>query len=237
MLKREFASNKSMLRQLVKDYKWLIVAGLILFLPSIVIFAVKPTVLPYCPIKELCSFYPNLLGVFTSIFIYDSWTNIFAFAIFFVFLWGIELFARDYVRPRRADFAAVFMYVAGISANIIDIAYNHNIISFGPSGVVYGFTGIVVSLSLINILLPNWEQGKGPITKIENKAYLIINLIVFLFFFVWIFFYPGSFISKSQGVNYEVHGVAFLIGFVGTFLRAIILRIRNMPQPRYVIDK
>ena len=48
MLKREFSSYRGMLRQLVKDYKWLIIAGLILFLPSIMIYAAKPTILPYC---------------------------------------------------------------------------------------------------------------------------------------------------------------------------------------------
>ncbi|MCW1294889.1 MAG: hypothetical protein OH338_01160 [Candidatus Parvarchaeota archaeon] len=237
MLKREFSSYRGMLRELVKDYKWLIIAGLILFLPSIMIYAAKPTILPYCPVKELCSAYSTPWGAFTSIFIYDSWTNIFAFVIFFVFLWAIEIFARDYVRPRRANFAAIFMYVAGISASLIEIAYNRNIISFGPSGVVYGFIGIVVSLSLINILLPNWERGKDYITKIEDKTYFIINLIVFLFFFVWIFFYPASFISKSQGVNYAVHGIAFIIGFLGTFVRAVILRIKNLPQPKYVLEK
>ncbi|MCL4397391.1 rhomboid family intramembrane serine protease [Candidatus Parvarchaeota archaeon] len=237
MLKEEFSSNKGMLRQLVKDYKWLIIAGLVLFLPSIMIYAAKPTILPYCPVKELCSAYSTPWGAFTSIFIYDSWTNIFAFAVFFVFLWAMEIFARDYVRPRRANFTAIFMYVAGISANLIDIAYKHNVISFGPSGVVYAFIGIVVSLSLINILLPNWERGKNDITKIEDKTYVIINLIVFVFFFLWIFFYPASFISKSQGVNYAVHGIAFLIGFVGTFARAVVLRIKHMPQPKYVLEK
>ena len=237
MLKREFSSYRGMLRELVKDYKWLIIAGLILFLPSIMIYAAKPTILPYCPVKELCSAYSTPWGAFTSIFIYDSWTNIFAFVIFFVFLWATEIFARDYVRPRRANFAAIFMYVAGISASLIEIAYNHNIISFGPSGVVYGFIGIVVSLSLINILLPNWERGKDNITKIEDKAYFIINLIVFLFFFVWIFFYPASFISKSQGVNYAVHGIAFIIGFLGTFVRAVIIKIKRIPQPKYVLEK
>ncbi|MCW1299326.1 MAG: hypothetical protein QXD02_03340, partial [Candidatus Parvarchaeum sp.] len=103
--------------------------------------------------------------------------------------------------------------------------------------VVYGFICIVVSLSLINILPPNWERGKDYITKIEDKTYFIINLIVFLFFFVWIFFYPASFISKSQGVNYAVHGIAFIIGFLGTFVRAVILRIKNLPQPKYVLEK
>ena len=38
MLKREFSSYRGMLRELVKDYKWLIIAGLILFLPSIMIY-------------------------------------------------------------------------------------------------------------------------------------------------------------------------------------------------------
>ena len=237
MLKREFSSYKEMLRQLAKDYKWLIIAGLVLFLPSIIIYAAKPTILPYCPINQLCSAYSTPWGAFTSIFIYDSWTNIFAFVIFFIFLWAMEVFARGYVRPRRANFAAIFMYVAGILAGLIEIAHNHNIVSFGPSSVVYAFIGIVVSLSLINILLPNWERGKDEITKIEDKTYFIINLIVFLFFFVWIFFDPASFISKAPNVNYAVHGIAFLIGFVGTFVRAVILRIKHMPQPKYVLGR
>ncbi|MGC8533791.1 MAG: hypothetical protein ACP5MV_04170 [Candidatus Parvarchaeum sp.] len=237
MLKREFSSYHGIYKQAIKDYKWLIIAGLVLFLPSIIIYSIKPTALPYCPVEQLCSSYSTPLGAFTSIFIYDSWTNILAFVVFFVFLWAIEIFARDYVRPRRANFAAVFMYVSGISANLIEIAYNHNIISFGPSGVVYAFIGIIVSFSVINILLPNWERGKDSITKIEDKGYVLINLIVFVFFFLWIFFSPGSFISKAPNVNYAVHGIAFTIGFVGTFVRAIILRIRDMPEPKYMLRK
>ncbi len=232
----ELNSYKELYKGFIKNYKWLIIAALILFLPSIIIYSIKPTVLPYCPIKELCSSYSNPLGSFTSIFIYDSWTNVFAFAIFFVFLWSIEVFARDYVKIRRAKFAAVFMYIGGISANLIDIAYQHNVISYGPSGVVYAFMGIVVSLSLINILLPNWERGKDKIAEVIDKSYVVINLMVFLFFFLWIFFYPGSFISKAPNVNYTVHGIAFIIGFVGTFIRAVVLRIKNMPLKRYRLD-
>ncbi len=236
MLKKGSYSYKESYKQFIKTYKWLIIAGLILFLPSIVIYSIKPTVLPYCPISQLCSAYSNPLGSFTSIFIYDSWTNMLAFVIFFAFLWGIEVFARDYVKARRVKFAAVFMYVGGISANFIDIAYKHNVISYGPSGVVYAFIGIVISLSLINILLPNWERGKDEIIKIRDRGYVAINIMVFVFFFLWIFFYPGSFISKAPNVNYAVHGIAFIIGFVGTFIRAVVLRIKNMPIKRYRLN-
>ena len=159
-----------------------------------------------------------------------------AFVIFFAFLWGIEAFARDYVKPRRVKFAAVFMYVGGISANLIGIAYKHNVISYGPSGVVYAFMGIVISLSLINILLPNWERWKDEITRILIATYPLSNILVFVFFFLWIIFYPGSFISKGPGVNYAVHGIAFIIGFVGTFIRAVVLRIKNMPIKRYRLN-
>ena len=121
-----------------------------------------------------------------------------AFVIFFAFLWGIEAFARDYVKPRRVKFAAVFMYVGGISANLIGIAYNHNVISYGPSGVVYAFIGIVISLSLINILLPNWERWKDEITRI--RAGDMLRLIYWFLYFssFGYFFIPGASYPRDQ---------------------------------------
>ncbi len=214
--------EKLNIKDFYTDYKWLIIAGVILFLPGMIFFILHPYKVPVCPVNFLCAGHSTLFGAVTSVFLFDSVSNIFVFAGYLVVFWAVNLMLSRNIRQKRDKFAALSMFAAGITANIIDIIIAPGVISYGSSGVVYAFTGIVLGFIILNLFLSPMPLSFSVFTKRkkhkEEFFYFLSNLCLLLIILSFIFLDTGNFLSKAPGINVPVHGISLLLGLIAVVI-------------------
>jgi membrane associated rhomboid family serine protease len=154
---------------------------------------------------------------------FDTWNNLYLFAdVGIVFLFSNFVYSPGETR-RRCTFAVVSMFASGVIPNILLIAIHPTEEVYGPSGVVYGFIGIVVGLSMFNIFPARWEgltlKGLGAYYLVpSNIALTILNFLVLATLFVFLIGDTSQFLSVAPNVNVFGHSLGFAMGFLSAYL-------------------
>ena len=208
----------------VKQYSILLLAGFVLFVPSIFFPPVNPPtpILSACNYTEFCSNIATPWGALTSVFMFDGWNN----ASFFVEL-GVMFLATNFVYSEhetrgRCKYAFLSMFVCGILPNVILLAIRPNWTIYGSSGVIYSFLGIVMGLSFFNMLPPTFKgltvgRLKAYYSSSRSLALLSLNAIVFVSLFFFLFTNADLFFSSGPNVNVFAHALGFGFGFFSTY--------------------
>ena len=144
---------KKTLTEFILDYKWLIIGGLILFVPSLILLKFFPVNPNGCTINGFCLTLSSLWGAVTSIFIFDSWINIPVFITLLLIFVFIEYVLPKETIKKQARYSSALMYLTGIAANLVYIILAPTKLSQGPSGVIEGLYGIIFGLTFVNILI------------------------------------------------------------------------------------
>lgn len=199
----------------LQNYKWLIIAAALLVLPSIIIMYANPG-----SIQNACSVLPcssgtTPLGAILSLFTFDTWIDVMYAVVGVFLLWLINRKMSNEIQSSRSAFAAVFMYASAIFVNLVYIAIAPSGSSFYGPSAVYGLAAILLAFNIINLILL-----RGSLTQNEKYA----NIIVFIIMMIWLYFNKHSFVSVLPGVPMQIHGIVFIIGFVGTIIYGIITK-------------
>lgn len=217
------------------DYKALLAAGSVLFGPSALLSLIPPnlTSLGICS-TMLCTHGSTMWGIVTSVFLYDSWTNIPSyFAILIVYAqFSDQLDPIE--RRRRAKFAAAAMFGAAFVANAFWVHFLPSTYSWGPSGVVYGLWGVMLAYTLFDGM-PKSPKGLDPRRwydgKKERKA-AFGSLAMFAATTVMLTTETSVFLSAGPGINVFVHGVSFMGGYFAAHVYRWAYGRRPLPWSR-----
>ncbi len=202
---------------LLKDYRILFLAGVILFLPSILApslanLSAAPTI---CGALMLCTHGSTPWGAVTSVFLYDAWANIPAyFAILATYVAFSDSIGPD-ERRNRGRFAAVTIFPVATLANVLWMLARPTTYSWGPSGVVYALWGILFAFTLQDGL-PQHAKHLDPRTWYNSKketSSALSNLAIFAATAMIMVVEPAQFLSAGPNINVFAHGVSFLGGY------------------------
>ena len=208
--------------RLLRDYKMLFIAGAVLFGPSLILplMTTGSEALAICNTTLLCTHGATPWGAATSIFLFDSWTNIPAYfgilATYVAFSDSVDQTERQ----RRARFASVTIFILAIAANVLWMHFLPWTHSYGPSGVVYALWGVLLAFTLFDGLPSHpknfdvrlWYKDK------KERSSALGNLMVFGFTAFMLASNPLAFLSAGPGVNIFAHGVSFLGGYSAAHL-------------------
>lgn len=214
------------LKKFLSNYKWLVIIGFIIFMPGAIFFIIHPYIIPNCPLTALCSSGATPLGAIASIFLYDSWLNIVAFAVYVLVFYITNLMISSRLKQARAIFAASVILIGAVFANVFDILIAPNVVSYGSSGALYALEGVLLGFILINLVLSPVRFNRKTITHWrKHKKELVhpfANALFGAVILMLILFDTGSFLSAAPGVNVPVHGIAFLFGFIITLIMSFV---------------
>jgi membrane associated rhomboid family serine protease len=153
-------------------------------------------------------------GVFTSIFVHNSWQHLllnmvglFLFVIFFTS-------ANSTLSTRSKKEFQIFFLISALGlavvSNFLWIAFNTGS-SVGASGLVYGVMGIVTSSCILNGLQ---ALGRKHLRKqsTQTMGIVLMNIVLGISLVFEVFQNPQVFLNISEGVNIIVHGVSFVLG-------------------------
>lgn len=162
------------------------------------------------------------IGIFTSLFVYDGWTNIVVFMGVGIFYYISNLYVPEENQMKRTWSITLAIFSAAILANYLWLFTDPSKPSIGQSGVVYALIGVMMIFALHNVFTLNkdslkyiWKslktRHKAHLNKLELSA--VMSIPVFAIFFYQIVSSPSVFLSKGTNINYFVHGVSFLLAF------------------------
>ena len=122
-------------RQSAGEYWPLILAGAVLFVPSLVLFPFTNALPPLqmCRTTLLCASGVSPWGVVTSIFIYDSWANFILFAMLVIIFALTHFLVSKQERWRRQKFVIISMFLVAIGLNVVWVLLARRIASLGPA--------------------------------------------------------------------------------------------------------
>lgn len=172
-----------------------------------------------CRETLLCTAWISPWGIVTSLFIYDSWSNIVFYATIAVFFVITQFLLPKEERRRRQIFLVIAMYLIAVIANLVWIILRPSYGTYGSSGVVYAEWGIVSGFALFNTLFRDTEN-KRLLLFSKNKlkrAWAGVNLVTIAGFVLYLFLDPSLFLNESPGVNVFAHAIAFLGGFFSIY--------------------
>jgi membrane associated rhomboid family serine protease len=161
----------------------------------------------------------NWWGIATSLLVHLSPTHIFDDAISIVVLSGLMYllvnWKSDWSPPILA--LCILPFLAAITADAVYYVLSPNPMAAGSSGVSYGMMGVILAYSGNSVLRGLQERGAITIDKLrespkETLRPIAMHLGVFLTLAGQVFTSPASFLNAEPGVNYGVHGLAFVIG-------------------------
>ena len=178
-------------------------------------------------------------GIVTSLFVHagqqhliDNVKGLSIFLFFFVFT---NLHLSGARLKRRVFFSSLLIFASATLSNAISILLMPHIAAVGASGLVYALVGVTLGFSLSNaaellkspdaLETEDIEGTSGPETELmKNRflrtfryAFLLVNMIFIVFFFVLFLRSPQQFLNVNPGVNSLVHALAFLISLVVVF--------------------
>jgi hypothetical protein len=222
---------KKTLTEFILDYKWLIIGGLILFVPSLILLKFFPVNPNGCTINGFCLTLSSLWGAVTSIFIFDSWINIPVFITLLLIFVFIEYVLPKETIKKQARYSSALMYLTGIAANLVYIILAPTKLSQGPSGVIEGLYGIIFGLTFVNILINPIFKFKlsyfNPRNHKRNEfLYYSANITVLLVILISIESNTYGFLGAGPGINSAVHGIAFILGLVSAIVLGYIEKFR-----------
>lgn len=215
-------------------YGLLLLAGVLLFAPANFLPPLNPStpILAACEYTALCASSRTPWGVVTSIFMFDGWDNVGVFVeLAAVFMVSNFVFSPQETR-RRCSFAVASMYVSGIVPNALFLALRPGVQFFGPSGVIYGFLGVTLALSIFNIFPPGLRRG-GGITltayyqNMRNFGLAVLNLFVFVSLFGFLVVNTSLFLGAGPNVDVFAHGLGFLLGLASGYLYWYLTQVRR----------
>jgi hypothetical protein len=206
----------------IREYLPIIIAGMFLFLPSLVLFPVTssyPNALEMCRQTLLCSARISPWGIVTSLFIYDSWANFVLYAILVIFFILTQFLISEGERRKRQIFLSVVMYIIAIVVNLVWIVLAPSSGTYGPSGVLYAAWGVVSGFALFNGLSLDQVTRRLRIFSQNRviRAWAVVNLFTIAVFVLYLGSDTSLFLSESRGVNLFAHGMSFLGGFFATY--------------------
>ena len=216
-MKRTLANNSKSRKFMA--YFWVILVGVVLFLPNYLF-------IPYlhlnksCPLSPFCSSISTPWGAFTSLFVFDGWTNLYGFIMWFAFLFLITVFMSADLVEDYAKFIALALFPIAIASNGIELivwaVYNITALSYGASTLTYAFLGLLFGLSA-SVLAQNFKEHSW------NDLVTVINAVVFGGILVCVIFFSSTLFSVAPHVGYIVHEIGFLIGTIAMFVYAKIV--------------
>jgi hypothetical protein len=203
--------------ELLLDYKYLMVAGAVLFGTSLVLPLV-PTgfgASAFCNATMLCTHGTTPWGTVTSVFLYDGWSNILLYFIILVMYIAFSDRVDSGERRRRARFGSVAIFGVATIANALWLHFVPMAYSWGSSGVVYALWGFLLAFTLFDGM-PRNPKSLDPRTWYASKqerGSAMGNLMVFSMTAIMLVSGPSAFLSSGPGVNVFAHGVSFLGGY------------------------
>lgn len=215
---KEILANSSKFIKFIA-YLWVILVGLALFLPNYLL-------IPYlhfnesCPLSTFCSSVSTPLGTFTSLFIFDGWANLYAFIMWFAFLFLITVFMSANLVKAYTKFIALSLFPISIIGNGIGLIFfairGITAQAYGASTLTYVFLGLLFGLSA-SILVENLNKHTW-----KNSVFLT-NLVFLCGVVAGILVAPAALFSIAPHVDYSVHEVSFLLGTVFMILYAKLI--------------
>lgn len=204
------------------DYKWILLAGAVLFLPSLALLAIYPGAQANaCGITGLCGSASTPWGAISSLFLYDGWTNVLFFIGSIVLFFELSLALPNKFIKKRVVFATISMFAIGIGVNVLQIVFVHGILYYGPSGVLYAFFGLIFGFAILDTLESPFRVKLHGILDLKSRqalSHFVVNVIILLMISGWIYIDTGGFLSKAPNVDYAAHGMAFLGGMIVTLV-------------------
>ncbi len=216
---RKTLTDDSKFRKFIA-YFWIVLIGLVLFLPNYLS-------IPYlnlnksCPLYPFCSSISTPWGAFTSLFVFDGWTNLYAFILWFMFLLLITVSMSADLVEKYTKFIVMALFPLSIFSNAVGwviLAVQGLATPYaGASTFTYVFLGLLFGLST-PVLIQNFRK-MGLKNLVTNPVFLI-NLV----FVITAVYYIASTLLTSFSIPHTdyVHEVSFLIGVV-----SIIAYVRN----------
>jgi membrane associated rhomboid family serine protease len=206
-------------------YGLILLAGVVLFAPANFLPPLNPStpILSACNYTALCASSRTPWGAVTSIFMFDTSNNIGLFAdLAVVFLFSNFVYSPQETR-RRCSFVVASMYVSGIIPNLLSLVLRPNVQFYGPSGVVYGFLGVVLGLSIFNLFPSKLEGLNFPKLRtyylnLRNSTLAVLSAVVFVYVFGLFVTNPAAFLSVGPNVNVFAHSLGFILGFASTYI-------------------
>ena len=207
-------------------YLWVIIAGAALFLPNYLL-------IPYlhsnksCPLLPFCNSVSTPWGAFTSLFIFDGWTNLYAFIIWFSFLFLLTVFMSQALFKVYTKTIALALFPISIISNGIVIVVNaiHGLTlpDYGASTFVYVFLGLLFGLSA-SITIFGLDKHSW------NNAVFLVNIAFLCIISVFVLFLSSVIFSIAPHIDYIVHEIAFLLGtiFMLVYSKLVIFRKRYL---------
>jgi membrane associated rhomboid family serine protease len=182
-----------------------------------------------CKATLLCSARISPWGVVTSLFIYDSWTNLVSYGVLSAFFVVTHFLLSREERLRREVFFAIVMYAVAIVGNLIGIFLAPTNGTYGPSGALYAFWGLVSGFALFNGLSVDPERKRLRLfsKNIATRAWAAVNLFTTVCFVLYLGLDTSQFLSAGLGVNVFAHGIGFLGGLFSTYVYRFLNR--NIP--------
>lgn len=199
------------------------------FLPAfilfLIVFGIGLLVLLFAPYaytssSSLTASMNNAWGIFTSIFVNDSFFDYVqetsGFLIGITFLMLSSWMFKSPERKTRALLYAIGSLFIGVIATEMWLFLPHaGHYSYGPSGVAYAGMGIVFSLTLTNLLIVALKLRRfREYTKMQVVLMAISPIIAFAIA-EQVIFNPVAFFNIGPGVNSLLHELSFLFGVLG----------------------
>ena len=210
-------------------YLWVIIAGAVLFLPNYLL-------IPYlnynkiCPLSPFCSSVSTPWGTFTSLFIFDGWANLYAFIIWFAFLFLITIFmSADMIKICTKSIALALFPISIISngmALLIDAIHGITLPAYGASTLTYAFLGLLFGLSA-SIIIHGLNKHSW-----KNQVFLT-NTAFFFIITAGILFANAVLFSIAPHVDYAAHEIAFLFGAIFMIVYAKLVVFSKRYSPLY----
>lgn len=205
--------------ELLSDSLFLIIVGMVYYF-------VTRFVPPYNVLYNVNANFP--WGIFTSIFVPDTWQNfgLYAFCIVLFMISAYRL-PRVVVR-KRAIFLTIFMFVIAILSDYYWVMTFPSEESFGQSGVIFALYGLVTALCGSNIMYfrsnlrykTELDESKKK-TEEKISLYSVVIAVVLLLYPV---FQPKVFFMEGYHVAYQIHEFSFVVGVVFGIVCVALLR-------------
>lgn len=178
-------------------------------------------------------------GIVTSLFVHageqhliDNLRGLSIFLFLFIFT---NLHLSETRLKMRVFFSSLLIFASALLSNAVSILLMPDIAAVGASGLVYALIGVTLGFSLSNAveLLKSpdaletediegtsgleTESMKNRFLQTFRYAFLLVNMIFIVFFFVIFLRSPQQFLNVNPGVNSLVHALAFFVSLVTVF--------------------
>ena len=174
----------------------------------------------------------NWWGVVTSPLVHLSGSHIAndagSITLLSILMYALANWRKDWKPPVLA--MCVLPFASAIGANVVYYVLSPNPMGAGSSGVAYGMMGVALAYSmrgtLQSLTAVDWLGIRSRLVKPKVAIQPVaLYLAVFVVMTAQVVWSPSAFLNAEPGVNYGIHGLAFILGLFSMFIYGMVQKL------------